>query len=242
MLSFSLQIRYYPTKFAPPKKEHRPKNLSVNIQKFLARKEAEEKQKQQEALEKKNKLLALRSQDKKATRRVNVMLKRTKSANQSVIADALDENNTSVTLVGPSQPDEDDYGYVSQESSALYNKMMEKYSKMPDEPKFPLARKKISTNLSSTKDRVKAALEREKEEAMMPHRRKRKHAESAGDDSERNNEKIVEPESEVEKKESTKVKFKPAPLVNFSGKLLSFLIYLLFSIIFFLLTKLNWQG
>ncbi|KAI4462510.1 fast leu-rich domain-containing [Holotrichia oblita] len=213
------QIQYYSTKFSPPKKEQRSRNLSVNVQKFLARKEAEEKVKQREALDRRNKLLALRSQDKKATRRVNVMLKRTKSANQSVIEDALDADNTAVTLAGPSQPDEDDYGYVSQESSALYNKMMEKYSKMPDEPKFPEMKKKISTNLSSTKDRVKAALEREKEEALLPHRRKRKHTSDTDGDSGRNFDGIIDPDIEPEKKESSKPKFKAAPLVNFSDLL-----------------------
>ncbi|XP_044749775.1 protein SPT2 homolog [Coccinella septempunctata] len=101
---------------------------------------------------------------------------RTKSAYQSVIQDAVGSDNTAVTLVGLAQPDEDDYGYVSQEASVFYNKMMEKYSKMPDKtPKFLLEKKKVNTNLSSTKDRVQAALEKEKEEAMMPHRRKRKH-------------------------------------------------------------------
>lgn len=103
------------------------------------------------------------------------MLKRTKSANQSVIEDAIDNDNTAVTLAGPMQPDEDDYGYVSQEASQFYNKMMEKYNKMPEEPKFDMSKKKVSTNLGSTKDRVRAALEREKEEAMLPHKRKRKH-------------------------------------------------------------------
>lgn len=112
------------------------------------------------------------------------MLKRTKSANQSVIQDAVDNNNTAVTLAGPMQPDEDDYGYVSQEASAFYNKMMEKYSKMPDEPKFDLAKKRVSTNLSSTKDRVRAALEKEREDAMLPHRRKRKHKDQRDDEDE----------------------------------------------------------
>lgn len=112
------------------------------------------------------------------------MLKRTKSANQSVIQDAVDNDNTAVTLAGPMQPDEDDYGYVSQEASAFYNKMMEKYSKMPDEPKFDLTKKKVSTNLSNTKDRVRAALEKEREEAMLPHRRKRKHKDQKDDDDE----------------------------------------------------------
>lgn len=112
------------------------------------------------------------------------MLKRTKSANQSVIDDAVDNDNTAVTLAGPLQPDEDDYGYVSQEASAFYTKMMEKYSKMPDEPKFNMEKKRVSTNLGSTKDRVKAALDREKEEAMMPRKRKRKHKDKTGEEDE----------------------------------------------------------
>jgi protein SPT2 len=38
---------------------------------------------------------------------------------------------------GLAQPDEDDYGYVSQEASAFYNKLMEKYTSTPsEEPKF----------------------------------------------------------------------------------------------------------
>ncbi|KAJ8911090.1 hypothetical protein NQ315_000550 [Exocentrus adspersus] len=177
-------VRYYSTKFEPPKKEKKAKELSHNIKKFLAKKEAEEKLKAEQEKKKREELLALRSQDKKATRRVNVMLKRTKSANQSVIQDAVDNENTAVTLVGPMQPDEDDYGYVSQEASAFYNKMMEKYSKMPDEPKFDLAKKRVSTNLSNTKDRVKAALEKEREEALLPHRRKRKHKDQKDDGDE----------------------------------------------------------
>ena len=40
---------WYKTGFSPPKKEQREKKLSVNIQKFLARKEAEENQKKLEA-------------------------------------------------------------------------------------------------------------------------------------------------------------------------------------------------
>lgn len=170
------EVRSYSTKFGPPKKEEKKaRALSANIQKFLARKEADENKKRNEAHKIRDDLLALRSKDKKATRRVNVMLKRTKSANQSVIEDAIDKDNTAVTLAGPSQPDEDDYGYVSQEAAAFYNKMMEKYNKMPDDPKFSKVKRKASSNLSSTKDRVKAALEKEKEEAMLPHRRKRKH-------------------------------------------------------------------
>lgn len=156
-------------------------------------------------------------QDKKASRRVNVMLKRTKSANQSVIEDALDNNNTAVTLAGPSQPDEDDYGYVSQESEALYIKMMEKYSKMPEEPKFPTERKKVSTNLNSTKDRVKAALDKEREEAMLPHRRKRKHTEAEKDTECEIDRKDTTTQEKNEKRDAVKPKFKALPPVNFTG-------------------------
>ncbi|XP_022900928.2 protein SPT2 homolog [Onthophagus taurus] len=209
------QIQYYSTKFAPPKKEQRNKTVSVNVQKFLARKEAEEKQKMEEARRRKEKLLELRSHDKKATRRVSVMLKRTKSANKAVIEDAKDADNTAVTLVGPSQPDEDDYGYVSKESEALYNKMMEKYNKMPEEDKFAMGKRKVSTNLSNTKEKVMAALERERLEASLPHRRKRKHQSSESLEPERSE---VSPKYENEKKKE-KTKFKAAPPVNFDDLL-----------------------
>ncbi|KAK5643200.1 hypothetical protein RI129_007045 [Pyrocoelia pectoralis] len=212
------EVRYYSTKFAPPKKEEKKaKNLSVNIQKFLARKEAEEKKKQADAVRKRDELLALRSKDKKATRRVNVMLKRTKSANQSVIEDAVDRDNTAVTLAGPSQPDEDDYGYVSQEAAAYYNKMMEKYNKMPDDPKFPSSRRKASNNLSNTKDRVRAALEREKEEALLPHRRKRKHKEEDETVESEICEKVDENKNESPIKKNHKVSGPPA--MNFNDLL-----------------------
>jgi hypothetical protein len=45
-------------------------------------------------------LLALRSQDGKAKKRVAAMLKRTKAANKAAIEDAVDNENTAVTLGG----------------------------------------------------------------------------------------------------------------------------------------------
>lgn len=174
--SVNKDAKYYKTSFAPPKKEVKPhKLLSDNVKRFLEKKDEEEKRKTLEAKRKRNELEALRSQDKKATKRVQVMLKRTKSANKSVIADAVDNVNTAVTMAGPVQPDEDDYGYVSQEASAFYNKLMDKYSNMPpEEPKFPQAKKATVKDLNAAKDRVRAALQREEEEEMMPHKRKRK--------------------------------------------------------------------
>lgn len=144
------------------------------------------------------------------------MLKRTKSANQSVIQDAVDKDNTAVTLAGPSQPDEDDYGYVSQEAAAFYNKMMEKYSKMPDEPKFSLEKKKKSSaSLNQLKNKVIAALDREQEEANMPHKRKRRRKEDGNDHDE------VYEESrrdEVSPVKPSKPKAAAPPPLNFAGE------------------------
>ena len=134
----------------------------------------------------------------------------------------MDSDNTAVTLVGLAQPDEDDYGYVSQEASAFYNKMMEKYSKMPDKtPKFLLEKKKVNTNLSSTKDRVKAALEKEKEEAMMPHRRKRKHKNPEDISSPDDNFPSTPSRMADERPDAKKPKIdkpKMPPPMNFNGK------------------------
>lgn len=85
----------------PPKKETKEsKKLSDGIKKFLAKKEEEEKQKQLVDKKKKEELLSLRSQDRKSFKRVQSMLNRTKSANKSVIDDAKDDINTSVTMAG----------------------------------------------------------------------------------------------------------------------------------------------
>ncbi|XP_051170540.1 protein SPT2 homolog [Leptopilina boulardi] len=167
-------VSYYPTKFTPPKKENRQTQiLSNNIKLFLAKKEEEEKRKAvEEALKKKN-LLALR--DHKAQSRINKHLKVCKAANKSVLDDAVDMENTAITMAGPSQPDEDDYGYVSQEASAFYNKLMNKYSTQPEEKSiFAPAGKKTVKDIASTKDRVKQALKQQEIDESQGHRRKRK--------------------------------------------------------------------
>jgi len=92
--------RFYPSSFGPPKKEEKSKGLSINVKKFLARKEEEERQRKIEAELKKEKLLQLRNQDNKAKKRVQVMLKRTKSYNKSVLEDAIDKVNTADTMNG----------------------------------------------------------------------------------------------------------------------------------------------
>ncbi|KAL6428439.1 hypothetical protein ACFW04_008602 [Cataglyphis niger] len=89
----------YQTKFTPPKKQTKQsKTLSDNIKKFLARKEEEERQKALEEKRKRENLLALR--DSKAQSRINKHLKVCKAANKSVIADAIDSENTAITIAG----------------------------------------------------------------------------------------------------------------------------------------------
>ncbi|XP_008545763.1 protein SPT2 homolog [Microplitis demolitor] len=167
-------VSYYPSKFTPPKKEvKQSKTLSENIKKFLARKEEEEKRKSLDEKRRKENLLSLR--DHKAQSRINKHLKICKAANKSVLADAINHEDTAVTIAGPSQPDEDDYGYVSQEASAFYDKLMNKYQSLPPEkPLFAESGKKIVKDIASTKDRVKQALKQQELDASLPHRRKRK--------------------------------------------------------------------
>lgn len=55
-------------------------------------------------------------------------------------------------ISGPSQCDEDDYGYVSQEASAYYDKLMNKYSSLPPEKSiFKDDGKKTVKDIASTK-------------------------------------------------------------------------------------------
>ena len=140
----------------PKKLDPKQKVLSNNIQKFLEKKKEEERRKLEEEKWKKEKLLKLRSQDKKATKRVGQMLRMTKSANKSVLEEAKDSLQDALVEQGGLilmmkilhsiyftfcfyryfyidgyQPDEDDYGYVSQHAAEYHKKMLEKYRALP---------------------------------------------------------------------------------------------------------------
>lgn len=164
---------YYKARFDPPKKEKelKPKDrLSANIQKFLQKKEEEERQKELDAKRKRDELMAMR--DSKAMNKIRKTLKVIKSANKSVLSDAIDTENTAFTLEGPHQPDQDDYGYESQEAAAIYQRMMEKYSKIPEESKFPKNNKTATRkDIKGTRERVKNALQQVDE--PVPHKRRR---------------------------------------------------------------------
>ncbi|CAH0396987.1 unnamed protein product [Chilo suppressalis] len=194
---------YYKAKFDPPKKEQKQKDrLSANIQKFLAKKDEEERQKKLEAQRKREELLAMR--DPKALRKIQKTLKVIKSANKSVIADAVDRDNTAVTREGPDQPDQDDYGYESQAAAAIYEKMMQQYSKIPDEPKFPTSKSVVKKDLKGTVERVKHALQHEDD--PVPHKRRRK----GGTNNDRDESPPTKYEPEKEKKKDDKPKIRKA--------------------------------
>ncbi|KAK2578942.1 hypothetical protein KPH14_011147 [Odynerus spinipes] len=201
----------YQTKFTPPKKQSKQsKTLSENIKKFLARKEEEEKRKVLEEKKKRDNLLALR--DHKAQSRINKHLKVCKAANKSVLADAIDNENTAVTIAGPSQPDEDDYGYVSQEASAFYNQLMNKYSNLPPEkPLFSSSGKKTVKDIASTKDRVKQALKQQEIEEALGHRRKRKSSSLGVKESEYDEQDEKVPDKKPKEQEKAEKDEKPKP-------------------------------
>ncbi|CAG4941576.1 unnamed protein product [Colias eurytheme] len=201
----SVSNYYYKAKFDPPKKEQKAKDrLSANIQRFLAKKDEEERQKKLEAQRKREELLAMR--DPKALRKIQKTLKVIKSANKSVIADAIDRDNTAVTREGPDQPDQDDYGYESQAAAAIYEKMMQKYSKLPDEPKFPSTSSSHNKDLNGTRERVKHALKHEDD--PVPHKRRRR---TENGDRESSPPQKYEPEKEKDKKPDKPKIRKPAP-------------------------------
>ncbi|XP_011859018.1 PREDICTED: protein SPT2 homolog [Vollenhovia emeryi] len=206
----------YETKFTPPKKQSKQsKTLSENIKKFLARKEEEEKRKALEERRKKENLLSLR--DQKTQNRINKHLKVCKAANKSVIEDAVDNENTAITVAGPSQPDEDDYGYESQEASALYNQFMSKYSSLPlEKPIFNTTEARTVKDIASTKDRVKQALKQQELEESSGHRKKRKSSVlnvkiTEFDEKAETDDKDVKDKVKEDKDEKPKVKRKSLP-------------------------------
>ncbi|XP_039490570.1 protein SPT2 homolog [Drosophila santomea] len=164
------QGKYYSTKYAPPKKESKEsKQLSNNIQKFLQKKEAEEAKKKREERQKLNDLLAKR--DEKSKNKIRKMLKVTKSANKSVLEDAKDYDKA-IDGHEAGEGQGDDYGYVSNEANAFYEKYIEKVRDVQEDKGFAPSRPQSLRDLSGTKERVKAAITREREEAKS-HTRQR---------------------------------------------------------------------
>lgn len=224
--------KFYSTKFAPPKKETKEqKRLSDNIKKFLEKKEIEEKQKAKEEREKRDKLLA--SRDNKSKNKIKKMLKVIKSANKSVLEDAKG-TETAVTANGSDQPDNDDYGYVSNEAAALFQQYCEKVKDVQDDKGFAKSRPQSRDDIKGTKERVRQALIKEQEDKLHPGQRTRvtnassttSHKEKS-DSSRRSGRDLYDPKAEKEAEEkkrreeemNKKAKLKkkpPPPPMNFS--------------------------
>uniref|UniRef100_A0A2H8THU8 Protein SPT2 homolog n=1 Tax=Melanaphis sacchari TaxID=742174 RepID=A0A2H8THU8_9HEMI len=203
------EVKYFKASLDPPKKETKEsRQLSDSIKKFLAKRDEEDRLKQIEEQKKKDELLLLRSQDRKSFKRVQSMLNRTKSANKSVIEDAKDDVNTSVTMAGYNQPDEDDYGYVSKDAMDIYNNIMKKYVNTPADSRNAKTANHRSHDISGTKDRVRAALLKEEEDQLLPHKRKRKPKDiENGED----NQDSVEPQQKKSKPDINTEKIKKRP-------------------------------
>jgi len=101
-----------------------------------------------------------------------------------VISEAVDSKNTSVTLSGRKQCDEDDYGYESKASADFYDKLMSKYEADPDDPmaKFSKSKARELKDIQGAKDRMKQALRREEEDISTPGKRRRRKKETSVED------------------------------------------------------------
>ncbi|XP_031623290.1 protein SPT2 homolog [Contarinia nasturtii] len=235
----SERSKFYSTKFEPPKKVTKEKKLSDGIKKFLAQKEEEKREDQERKRKEYEELMALRSDRDK--NKIRKMLKVTKSANRSVLEDAVNSTDTAVTLQGPEQPDEDDYGYTSIASDALYKNLMEKYKSLPEDKKFSKSSLSGSKNadLMSTKNRVRDAIMREREDERSGHRKRSHTSTSSGDNhsssindqkqrcrknlydprAEREAEERKRKEVEDEKRQKMKNKRPPPPVMDFQNLL-----------------------
>lgn len=83
---------------------------------------------------------------------------------------AKNASETSATLAGRFQCDEDDYGYESREANSFYEKLMSKYEQTYEDPmdKFTKSgNKKSSKNLAKTLNKVKGALNGDDQEASV---------------------------------------------------------------------------
>ncbi|XP_035919444.1 protein SPT2 homolog [Anopheles stephensi] len=171
--------RGYPATLTPPTKvTTEKKSLSDNIKRFLAKREEEERQKAMEKHLKAQELMAKRGG--KGKKKIEKMLKVIKSANKSVLDDAIDAQESALGT----ESLEDDYGYTSAVASQFYAKMMDKYKNTPTESMFSEAKKRSmsSEELARVKARVRNGIMKEQEEQHAPRTRKSRTSKADGCD------------------------------------------------------------
>jgi len=142
--------------------------LSESIKNFKAKQEADKKQKLKEESEKKANLLELRAGNKQSSRAANAMLKMAKSANKSVIDEATNHRDTSATLAGRNQCDNDDYGYESKASQSVYEKLMAKYESNHEDPMAKFAKPKRPKPLGERDPKERRSGERSEKKERKP--------------------------------------------------------------------------
>lgn len=100
LIAFNFQrSKFYSTKFEPPKKVTKEKKLSDGIKKFLEQKNYEEQKEKERKRKEYEELMSKRSESDK--NKIKKHLKVTKSANRSVLDDAVNSTDTAVTMQGP---------------------------------------------------------------------------------------------------------------------------------------------
>ncbi|KAF2355329.1 Chromatin SPT2 [Trinorchestia longiramus] len=152
------------------KKEVRSLPSKDAVEAVLKRKKKAEQEKADAFKKDREKLLELRSHDRKAYKRVKAMITRTKGFSKSVVDDAKDLT----TGRGEQQCDEDDYGYESTMSQQIFDKLTTQYSEMPEDERLKFKKVKVD-NINDVKSRVLNSLKKQEEEEQGPRKRKRKH-------------------------------------------------------------------
>ncbi|ROT76990.1 hypothetical protein C7M84_004387 [Penaeus vannamei] len=127
----------FSTKVSAAKKLDRPSPKVGAIKALLEKKEEKKRKENEEFKKKRDNLLALRAQDRKANKRVNAMINRTKGACKAVLDDAKDIT----TARGEEQCDEDDYGYESAMSQQIFSKLADRYANMPEDDKLKFVKR-----------------------------------------------------------------------------------------------------
>ncbi|KAA0193890.1 hypothetical protein HAZT_HAZT010099 [Hyalella azteca] len=158
------------------RKEVRSLPCKDAVQAVLEKKRKAEQQEAEEFRKNREKLLELRSLDKKANKRVKAMITRTKGFNKSVLEEAKDLT----TARGEQQCDEDDYGYESTMSQQIFDKLTTQYSEMPEDERLKFKKVKAD-NIADVKSRVMSSLKKQEEDEQGPRKRKRKNAPDADD-------------------------------------------------------------
>jgi len=163
--------------------DEQDRKLAENIKKLKARKEVDAKQRIHDAKDKKNKLLELRA-EKKSELKANNQLKNSRTSSK------LNPNKVrkDVISTGRNQCDNDDYGFESNASDSIYDKLMKKYEANPEDPMAKFARPKSmeyrsKPDKNAVPDPKFQPFRRKEPEKVSPSSKKENHSQSHSNSS-----------------------------------------------------------